>query len=354
MKVFEPLHVGGVHIEEVDVRLMSDDDIARLNAFNNLLSAEADPEDPPEPIELTTAGIRNMPDFIVVRSFWGRDLDGSLAASGSARWTETEDNRHLVRAGVRVRPDRRRRGVGKAMLRLIADVAEAEGRRLLVGGTSDRVPAGEAFARRIGAEAGMAGHTNRLLLSEVDHDMIAQWISSGPRRATGYSLFAVDGPYPDEHVEGMVDVQLVMNTAPRDDLDVEDEVWTVELAREAERTMIASGTQRWSLFAQHDATGDIVGWTEVAWNPAFPQTVWQWGTGVRPEHRGHALGKWLKAAMLQRVFADRPDAVDIRTGNADSNDPMLGINRQLGFKPFRAEMTWQISLDRLRNYVEAG
>jgi hypothetical protein len=80
----------------------------------------------------------------------------------------------------------------------------------------------------------------------------------------------------------------------------------------------------------------------------------QGNTGVRPEHRGHALGKWLKATMLQRIFDERPQAEEIRTGNADSNDAMLGINRALGFKPHRAHTTWQVTTAQVRKYLDGS
>lgn len=84
--------------------------------------------------------------------------------------------------------------------------------------------------------------------------------------------------------------------------------------------------------------------TDVHWNPSQADTVWQGNTGLHPDHRGHALGKWLKAAMLQRILDERPAAVDVRTGNADSNDAMLGINHALGFRPFIANTTWQVEV----------
>lgn len=315
------------------------------------MRAESRPEDPPTPIELTRANIENIPDFLAVRMFWVRDPDGTIVAAGEVSWTRKEENQHLVQAGISVRPDRRERGIAKALLRVIADVTEGEGRTLVVGGSHERVPAGEAFALRIGAEAAQAVHTNRLVLAEVDRDMVRKWVEQGPLRAEGYSLVSLDGPYPEDLAEAILAVLHIMNTAPRDDLDMEDEHYTVEQMRQWEKSMLAAGSERWSLFARHDASGELVGYTEVVWNPAQPKTVQQWGTAVDPGHRGHALGKWLKSTMVERIFADRPGAEDVRTGNADSNDAMLGINTALGFRPYIAATAWQVPVDRVRAYL---
>ncbi len=347
----EPLHVAGLAIEQVDLATLPEDDIVRLNAFNNLLREESNPDDPPTPVEITRARIRNVPAFVKPSVFFARDPDGSIAASAEAVIFDTDDNKHLVQAGISVRPDRRQRGIAKAMLRLIADVAVRENRRLIIGGTSERVPAGEAFAKRVGADAGLAEHINHLILAEVDRAMVDRWVEEGPGRAPGYSLVALDGPYPDELLDNIIKVHEIMNDAPRDDLDIEDFKMTPEHVRQWEKQMFATGNERWSLFARHDGSGELIGYTEVTWNPKIALHVWQQGTGVDPKHRGHALGKWLKAAMLQRVLDERPEATEIRTGNADSNDAMLGINEQLGFKPYQAHTAWQVGLETVQAYL---
>jgi GNAT superfamily N-acetyltransferase len=79
------------------------------------------------------------------------------------------------------------------------------------------------------------------------------------------------------------------------------------------------------------------------WNPEEPETVYVGATGVDPEHRGHALGKWLKAVMTLRVMDERPQVTSIRTGNADSNDAMLGINKEMGYVPFISQTVWEIA-----------
>lgn len=352
MTTFDPVVIGDVFTED-DYRAMSDSDLVALNVFENVMDAESHPEDPPTPLHVTEADARNHPDFIAVRELWARDQDGSIAAQGYAWWRKTEENRHVAWIGLRVRPERRRRGLARTLLARVLGSLE-DGRTTVMGGTSDRVPAGEVFARRVGAEPGSAIHTNRLLLADVDREVVRTWVDHGPQRAEGYSLVAVDGSYPDEMLEQVANVYDVMNTAPRDDLDLEDVHITPEQIREWEKSSEAAGTQRWSIFARHDASGDLIGLSEIYWNPAQPETVYQGDTGVDPGHRGHALGKWMKAKMIERILDERPQVIDIRTGNADSNDAMLGINNALGFKPYIAQVNWQVPVERLRAYLDGS
>jgi len=295
--------------------------------------------------------LQNIPDFVEFRVFWGRAADGSLAATGTVSWLKTDENKHAAQVGLGVLPEYRRRGIATALLSRLVEVAEADNRTLVLSSTSERIPAGTAFAERLGAESALDVHTNRLLLGDVDWDMVRRWVDEGPGRASGYSLVRVDGRYPDDLIDDIVDVMHVMNDAPRDNLQMEDMKITVEQMREMEKGMLAQKIEHWSIFVRNDETGQLVGLTDVMWDPDQPETVFQGSTGVRPEHRGHALGKWLKSEMLVRIRDDRPNAVDVRTGNADSNDAMLGINKELGFKPYIAASNWQVATEKLRDYL---
>jgi len=75
-------------------------------------------------------------------------------------------------------------------------------------------------------------------------------------------------------------------------------------------------------------------------------------TGVFPQYRNHGLGRWLKAAMLDKVLKERPQVLFVRTGNADSNAAMLKINTELGFKPYRAECLWQVEVQKVMEYLQ--
>jgi len=337
-------------IEAIDHKSLTDADFIALNDFENAMKHEARPEDPPTPLERNIAQVKNLPSHLLIREFWIRDGD-AIAAIGYAWWHDTPENRHNAWIDVSVLAAHRRRGIAKQLLGRVIDAVKADSRTMLSFFTTDRLPTGEIFARRLGAEPRQHVHTNRLLVSEVDRALVQRWIDEGPVRAPGYSLVFVDGPFPDDIVEDAVAILDVMNTAPRDGLDWEDFKLTVEQMREIEKAGVAEGTTRWVIFARSEQTGRFVGITEIFWNPAAPQTVQQGDTAVHPDHRGHALGKWMKAAMLDRVMRRWPGVVDVRTGNADSNDAMLGINHALGFKPYIASINWQLPVEGAEVYL---
>ena len=347
----ELLRVGDVSIIDLDLATSSDDDVRAITVFRNAMQAEIHADDPPWREDAVALDVRHWPPFFKHRTFVGRDGDGAIVASALVNWAVVEDNQHIVNVDLGVLAAYRRRGIGTALLARAVGVAEEIGRTLLVSQSVDLVSDGEHFARRVGANLGMSQGMNRLVLADVDRDRVRRWVEQGPIRAEGYSLVAADGRYPDELVEQIVDLSAVMNTAPRDDLDMEDERPTVHHSREWEETNLPLGIERWYLAARHDATGELVGWTEVGWWPTIPMTVWQWGTGVRPEHRGNAIGKWLKAVMLQRILDERPQAIDIRTTNADSNDAMLGINHALGFRKYHTHLWWQLPVEQAKAYL---
>ena len=62
-------------------------------------------------------------------------------------------------------------------------------------------------------------------------------------------------------------------------------------------------------------------------------TVFQWGTFVHREHRGHQLGLATKAVNLRAVQAFRDDLALVTTQNAETNGYMVSINERMGFRP---------------------
>ena len=349
-----PAVQDGYSLELCDPREDSDAVIAERCDFSNALQREVLPDEPPTPVEQAITSVRSTPARVRMWSFRVRDSAGHLVASGGTRTDpESETNPDIFFVNISVLPEHRRRGLGSRLLAELAGLARAEGRTRFLGSTNERVAAGEAFARSYGAEAKLADHLNHLPTDQVDRGLLERWVAEAPSRAPEYDLLAFDGRVPDDILEDFVDLVLVLNTAPRDDLEIEDFTLTPAQLREEEERRDAVGTEAWTVVARHKESGELAGFHDVEWNPANPKVVWVGATGVKPEHRGHALGKWLKAVMTLRVLDERPDVADIRTGNADSNDAMLGINKAMGYRPMIALSTWELAVDEVERRLRA-
>ena len=152
----------------------------------------------------------------------------------------------------------------------------------------------------------------------------------------------------------MAELVELTNQQPLGDLEIEDMHMTPEQLRQAEQMSFARGNQRWTFYIVEKASGRFAGYTETVWNPNRPEILRQDMTGVFPEYRGRGLGRWLKAAMLDKVLKERPSVKYVRTGNADSNAAMLKINREMGFQPYTAGALWQIEIERVLEYLKSS
>jgi hypothetical protein len=162
--------------------------------------------------------------------------------------------------------------------------------------------------------------------------MLEGWVARAAERAQDYELLRWDGPCPEEYAEAFVNEQNVMNTAPIDDLEYEDEVFTVARLRDREAMQAHRRIDQITRVARHVPSGEFVGHSDVWLPQRWPTKAYQNDTGVYPALREKGLGRWLKAQMLLDLMDERPQLDNISTWNAGSNDAMLGINYAMGFK----------------------
>lgn len=333
--------------EEVDLTSIGPRDAATWMAYDAAMIGEA----PQTPFDARRFHLLARPEFVTLRLFVARDPDGSIAGDARAVFTRTGNNAEICQAHIGVRRDRRQQGIATSLLRHVADAAGDAGRSIVVGWSFDHLPAGAAFAARIGAEAAVHQHVNRLRFSELDQRLLRGWIGAGPVRASGYWLTRADGPYPDDLIGGIVALRSAVDPAHRGAFQMEPPILSVDQIRSLERVLLAPGSERWALIAIHESSAAVAGFTEMGFHSTRPTVAHQWTTAVRPEHRGRGLGKWLKAAMLERVLAERPHVEEVRTGNAATNEPMLAINRALGFRPYISGTGLQVPVPCLRDYL---
>ncbi|MEY2476862.1 MAG: hypothetical protein QOG87_2177 [Actinomycetota bacterium] len=313
------------------------------HALSSIVRAELFPGDAVPPVEHLRASSVHLPFFQRKQEWAVWADDGRMLGWACLDLEYTNSNRHTAECKVEVDTEHRRRGIGTGLLELVTDAARGDDRSNLDFVAYEGTPA-EPFLSQAGAENRQVFRHSRLQLDELDRAMLQEWVDRAAERAAGYSLVAWDDPTPEEHLEAFTEVVHVMNTAPLDDLEWEDDVFTPEEIRSWQDALHARGHAGWVLAARDDATGRFAGFTELGFWPWEPERADQGDTGVDPDHRSLGLGRWLKAAMLQRVLRERPDVRYVDTGNAGSNRPMLAINIALGFKPHRIGGFWQLKI----------
>ena len=340
-----------IQINDFDYQNATEEAYEALSRCRNLIRAEQLPDDPPIPVEEMIQEYQNIPSFVDL-SYWAAS-DGQsrdIVAFGTLQ-TTMKDNLHMAIFMICVLPEFRQLGIGRDILSRIVQAAQQEKRSLLITFTTDRIPAGEAFLERIGAQRGLEQHTNQLIIADLDPNLLTGWQEKARERGVGFEIGLWEGQYPEEDIEAIVELYDLLNQMPFGDLEIEKFVFTAEQLRQEELNLFARGYERWTVYVRERETGAFAGYTEVFWNPNRPEIIGQGITGVFPEFRNKGLGRWLKASMLQKILEERPQAKYIRTGNADMNAPMLKINNELGFKPYFAECIWQVETDKAAEYL---
>jgi len=340
----------GYRIEAFEPRELAPEQLREAALFEQALQHERVPEDPlMDPVAIEARLRASAPGQW--RAFIGaRHKSGAIVGYSGVFWGKSEPgNQHLRWCEIAVAPAHRRRGLGRALLRRVIQAVADQGDDLVfMSQVSDRVPAAERFARAIGATPGLAMKTNQLDLASADRARVSEWAAAAP---TGYRLERVDGPVPAELIRPYIESASGMNDAPRGDLRMDDWELTEKQIRDRETWQEQAGIELWLILAVHEATGAGAGFTEVSYDPRVPHLIWQQGTAVIDAHRGHRIGLWMKAVMLDRILNERKRARFIRTGNANTNAQMLAINTQLGFKPAWSAALWQLTLADARRAV---
>jgi mycothiol synthase len=350
------MSAANISIVSFDPKQATDQDWEALTRLANQRQSIINPDDPPVDIDQTRRNWLSTPPVVTEYHWlaWRESEAGSgeqLIGRGEIGLINMEENKHLAQGNLFVLPEYRRRGIGLRLLELMARQSLAGGRTVFITSVFERDPDGQAFAEHIGAQVGLATHLNQLKMSELNKPLMRSWIERAPESAAGFSLEFWDGPYPEADIEQAAAVTAAMNQAPTGDLDVQDFNYTPDLLRQIESAMQAQGVSRWTYAAREKATGALAGFTEVMFRPDRPNIGYQGNTGVLEQYRGHGLGRWLKAAMLQRILDEKPAITLIRTGNADENAPMLKINTELGFKPYQANSIVQMRFEKVLEYL---
>lgn len=161
-------------------------------------------------------------------------------------------------------------------------------------------------------------------------------------RADGYSLVSWTLPTPPEHMAGYAWMKSRMSTdVPAGAMEFDEETWDAERIARHDQHWIDGGHTVLVTAVRHDATGELVAFTELSIGEDKTAPTGQVDTLVLREHRGHKLGQWIKCANLLAWQEIVPESRRVLTWNAEENRHMLNVNEAMGFKPVAYIGAWK-------------
>jgi GNAT superfamily N-acetyltransferase len=306
----------------------------------------ATPDDDDEIARIATALVPDAPvtgaqlaDYARRRGTrWHRKLvaagDGALLGYGFAEVPDVAaaPGRRRVRVGVD--PVHAGRGIGRALADAVEALARENGATELCCETLSRHARAEPFAAARGYAAYNRRIESRLALAAVDPAAVARAIDAATDRAFESGV----------RIASYRQMALV-DDAPRRAYELTSTLWadvpfgitgpdpTYEqfVAEELDDPDFRAGASFVAL--------DGPRWIGECLQSVRDGVVHTMMTGVVRAWRGRGIARWLKLHALRVALELR--ARELRTWNDESNAPMRGLNRALGFTPHLIDCRWR-------------
>ncbi|MDT0457371.1 GNAT family N-acetyltransferase [Streptomyces sp. DSM 41527] len=275
------------------------------------------------------------------RLAWLASDTGSLpVGTAFLRLFTAPGQEHLAELTLQVHPAERCRGVGSVLLDAAVAAARDNARRCVIAQAEAGSP-GDHFLAARGFRKVLTLRFSRLALADVDTTALAQIIE---RPHPGYRLASWTGTVPDSLAQTFAAARRAMDDMPVDDTDYGTVTWDVDRVRSAARAVAQRGDQLHTVVAIAASDDSIAGFTELVVPGSGKDDAQHYGTGVLPEHRGHGLGRWMKAESVRQAHERYPNVGGLLADTADSNASMRRINDSLGYTPTHTAHQHQLDL----------
>ncbi len=316
------------------------------------------PDDPLPSKEMIVKSILNTdPNYDVYRWIVLNSDNNTIIGSGKLEFHNTsspayEANKTNTFTELSVRKEYRRKGIGSGLVKFMLSKAQEEGKKIFQSWGLLGLSSG--FFEYYGGVIASKEEESRLKISEIDWEMIEEWRKEGPQRATNVTLDRFIDVSDKDITEFCEIYTELLNQIPKEDIEWEAKV-TPKDRRALEKRRHKIGII-WTTILSREVDGIISGLTETIYYPDQPTIIFQGLTGVKAKYRGRGLGKWLKAEMLHHIKENLPEVDTIATDFAFINEPMIAINRRMGFKPSNTWLGYKFKISRLlstlNNYGE--
>ncbi len=258
------------------------------------------------------------------------------------------DNTEKAWLDVSVPPAVRRRGIGTALVAYLVDLAHGDGRETMLAESAypfdrrDDHPY-RRFAERNGFELSLT-EVRRDLELPVPRETLEAWIAEAAAHHAGYRIETFDDRIPAQLLESFLYVANQLSAdAPQGEVAWEAEAVTPEAYEQRRLNSIEAGRRVYHTLGI-GPDGDVVAHSTLSVPEEDMPNIYQWGTLVRRDHRGHRLGLAVKARSLLEVQRRHPERTRITTANAEINTHMVAINERMGFVPIEILAEFQRKL----------
>ena len=272
-------------------------------------------------------------------------IDGREMVGAGMAILPSHENTHIAGSAVYVDADRRRQGIGSALLAEAEVLARGHGRETITG--EAYLPPGgtapsEAFALARGFTVASRESIKELTLA--DYVARRDDLATATPVPNGYRVVTFDTVCPEEHVGSFGRLLgMLLSEIPLGELDLRDSEWAPERLHEAERRNIAIGRHVQTALAIAP-DGQVAGVSDVRIDDSDPAHGQVGITIVDPAHRGRRLGLALKLATHDLAVATYPDLVSLDTSNAEVNTHMNAVNDALGYRTIETLLELQKKL----------
>ncbi|MFD8480582.1 GNAT family N-acetyltransferase [Kitasatospora sp. NPDC059673] len=245
---------------------------------------------------------------------------------------------HLCSLTLNVHPAERRRGIASALLSAAASAAAEDGRQAMLVQAVEGSP-GDAFLTARGFDRALVLDFARLDLTAPAAAPAAVEVPISP----GYRLISWLGSCPDEWLATFTVSRTAMDDTPMGDTDFGVVAWDEERVLAAAKAVADRGELLHTVAAVEEATGSIVGFTELVLPASRSGDAQHYGTGVMPTHRRRGLARAMKAETIRWARTEQPEITGLLTDTADHNVGMIAVNEALGYRTTHRSIEFRLS-----------
>jgi GNAT superfamily N-acetyltransferase len=237
-----------------------------------------------------------------------------------------------------VTPGGRQHGIGRALLRQMANRAVVEGYTSLgvevIGGTPS-----VNFYLAHGFTHVYTEMRSILNLRAVDWSAIEEMAAG---LVHGYRIDVHVGDLPDELLPAYAEAKQVRRMDPMGDLDLRPSSYDTERLRASLHCLNARGLKPYIVVAVHERTEKVAGLTELVIPAQHATRADQYDTVIVPAHNGYGLARTIKARMLLELRAAEPQLREVQTWHAADREQLQQVNKELGFQPDREWFEYEV------------